>query len=288
MPGRPNQDRATTARSPPPAAARRRPRRADTTAARAPAPAAASSSCSTRWQTPLRSCTRGPPSAGRVDLLAEGLAHDARTGQEHRRVVGHQDQVGERGRVRAAAGRGAGDDRDLRHDAARARPSPGRSGRSRRAPRCPPASGRRRTRRTRRPGSRPGRPSGARGRSCRRAARRASRRGSRRPGRSTRSARPSTAPVAPTTPSPATARAPRRPETTRVRISWRLPGSHSASSRSSGDSRPVAARCAVALTRASGPRKTSATLWPPNANEFEMATGGRPLPSTSGRASPGT
>ena len=53
----------------------------------------------------------------RVDLLAERVAHDARPGQEHRRVLGHQDQVGERGRVRAAAGRRARHDRDLRHDA---------------------------------------------------------------------------------------------------------------------------------------------------------------------------
>ena len=36
------------------------------------------------------------------------------------------------------------------------------------------------------------------------------------------------------------------------------------------------------------PINTSVTLWPPNANEFEIAAGGWPLESTSGRASPGT
>src|SRR5262249_14496400 len=36
------------------------------------------------------------------------------------------------------------------------------------------------------------------------------------------------------------------------------------------------------------PWNTSATLAPPNANEFDSATGGRPLDITSGRASPGT
>ena len=38
----------------------------------------------------------------------------------------------------------------------------------------------------------------------------------------------------------------------------------------------------------SAPLKTSVTLWPPNANEFEIATGGWPFDITSGRASPGT
>ena len=94
---------------------------------------------------------------GRVDLLAERVAHDARAGEEHRGVLGHQDEVGERRRVRAAARRtrprrprSAGPRRS-------ARPSRGRSGRSRRARPCPPASGRRRTRRTRPPGSGRGR-----------------------------------------------------------------------------------------------------------------------------------
>ena len=51
-----------------------------------------------------------------VDLLAERLAHDARAGEEHRRVLGHQDQVGEGRRIGAASGRGAGDHRDLGDD----------------------------------------------------------------------------------------------------------------------------------------------------------------------------
>ena len=53
----------------------------------------------------------------RVDLLAERLADDAGSGQEHRSVLGHDDQVGQRRRVRAAAGGCARDDRNLRHDA---------------------------------------------------------------------------------------------------------------------------------------------------------------------------
>ena len=54
---------------------------------------------------------------GRVDVLAEHLARRRRAGQEHRRVLGHDHEVGQRRRVGAAAGRGAADDRDLRHDA---------------------------------------------------------------------------------------------------------------------------------------------------------------------------
>jgi len=50
----------------------------------------------------------------RVDVLARDLAHDARAREEHRRVLGHDHEVGERGRVRAAAGRHAGDHGDLR------------------------------------------------------------------------------------------------------------------------------------------------------------------------------
>ena len=42
---------------------------------------------------------------------------DARAGQEHGRVLGHDHEVGQRRRVGAAARRGAADDRDLRHDA---------------------------------------------------------------------------------------------------------------------------------------------------------------------------
>ena len=36
------------------------------------------------------------------------------------------------------------------------------------------------------------------------------------------------------------------------------------------------------------PRIASATLWPPNANELEIASGGWPLEVSSGLASPGT
>ena len=51
----------------------------------------------------------------RVDLLAERLADDAGAGQEHRGVLGHDDQVGKRRRVRATAGRRSRNHRDLRH-----------------------------------------------------------------------------------------------------------------------------------------------------------------------------
>src|ERR1019366_1155525 len=36
------------------------------------------------------------------------------------------------------------------------------------------------------------------------------------------------------------------------------------------------------------PRRTSTTLWPPNANELETAAGGWPFEPSRGRASPGT
>ena len=43
------------------------------------------------------------------------LGDDFRPGEEHPRVLGHHHEVGERGRVGAATGRDAGEDRDLRH-----------------------------------------------------------------------------------------------------------------------------------------------------------------------------
>ena len=49
------------------------------------------------------------------DLFAHRLGDDLRPGEEHARVLGHHDEVGQRGRVGAAAGRDAGEDRDLRH-----------------------------------------------------------------------------------------------------------------------------------------------------------------------------
>ena len=88
------------------------------------------------------------------DLLAERRLDDLRAGEEHPRRLGHDDEVGERGRVGAAAGGDAADDRDLRDALARARRWRGRCARSRRARRGPPAAGRRRTRRSRRPGRR--------------------------------------------------------------------------------------------------------------------------------------
>jgi hypothetical protein len=62
----------------------------------------------------------GSTQAGGVDLLTQRVAHDARAGEEHRGLLGHHDQVGERRGVGAAARRGAGDDRDLGHDAGQA------------------------------------------------------------------------------------------------------------------------------------------------------------------------
>ena len=110
-------------------------------------------------------------------------------GEEHRGVLGHQDQVGQRRRVGAAAGRCARHDRDLRNDAGqpdRVAEDPAVAGERRL---CPPASGRRRTRRTRPPGSGPARPS-ASTRTIVSAwlLARAIRRGTSRPRRSTRSA----------------------------------------------------------------------------------------------------
>ncbi len=54
-----------------------------------------------------------PAQRRRIDLLAECVADDTGPGQEHRRILGHQDQVGERGRIRAAPGRRARDNGDL-------------------------------------------------------------------------------------------------------------------------------------------------------------------------------
>ena len=50
------------------------------------------------------------------DVLADGLLHHPRSGGEHRRRAGHDDEVRQRRRVAPAAGRGPGDDGDLRHD----------------------------------------------------------------------------------------------------------------------------------------------------------------------------
>ena len=90
------------------AAGRRAASRTSSTAAR--------SSAATNWQTPLASA-RAARRARRVDVLAHHLATTTRAGQEHRRLLGHHDEVGQRRRVRAAARRDAGDHRDLRHAA---------------------------------------------------------------------------------------------------------------------------------------------------------------------------
>jgi hypothetical protein len=51
----------------------------------------------------------------RGDVLAQGLVDHSRPRQEHVRALDHDHEVGERRRVAATAGRGAGDDRNLRH-----------------------------------------------------------------------------------------------------------------------------------------------------------------------------
>ena len=60
----------------------------------------------------------GATQVGGGDVLAHDVAHDGGAGEEHRRSLGHHHEVGEGGRVGAAAGAGAADHRDLR-DAAR-------------------------------------------------------------------------------------------------------------------------------------------------------------------------
>ena len=223
----------------------------------------------------------------RVDLLAERLPDHARAGEEHRRVLGHDDQVGQRRRVRAAAGGGAGHDRDLGDHAGQPDrvtedpPVAGQRGRG------PPACARHRTRRTPRPGSARALPSGAPGRSCRHGAPRASRRDTSRPRRSRRSAG---------------RRRSRWRRGRRRRARRGLPTGCETHARAQRPNAPGVAQRLEPLERIEppqrlayqgrahdgGPPKTRATLWPPNANELESAAGGRPFERTSGRASPGT
>ena len=72
-----------------------------------------------------------PTELAGADVLARDLADDRRAGEEHARGVGHDDEVRQRGRVAAAAGRGAGDHGDLRDPRPTARRARRRSGRSR-------------------------------------------------------------------------------------------------------------------------------------------------------------
>ena len=58
-----------------------------------------------RWQTPLRECTRGPPSSSLRDGLAGHLLDHSGAGQEHARALGHHHEVGQGGGVGAAPGR---------------------------------------------------------------------------------------------------------------------------------------------------------------------------------------
>ena len=118
-------------------------------AGRARAAAALGSSGSTRWQTPLRSCTRGPPSSAGVDLLAERLARPrrARSGTSRRPRSSRSSRSAPASRRRRRPRRRETTEICGTTPGQRDRAG-GRSARSRRAPRCPPACARRRTRRT--------------------------------------------------------------------------------------------------------------------------------------------
>ena len=227
--------------------------------------------------------------AGGVDLLAERLAHDAGAGQEHRRVLGHHDQVGQRRRVGAAAGRRAGDDRDLRDHAGqrhRLAEDPAVAGQRRGALLHAGAAGLdepdhgdpRPLGRLQHADDRVGVALAERAAEERAVLRVAGDRpavDARRWRRRRRRRRPRARPAAAT----------RRASAAR----WSVPGSHSASRRSSGISRsPDRSPRTCGRAHLAAPRSARATLWPPNANEFEIASGGWPLPVTSGRASPGT
>ena len=72
---------------------------------RATTSAAATSSAATRWATPLRAWTRGPPSSSARDLLARDCLDHLRAGEEQPRArARHHREVAERRRVGGAAG----------------------------------------------------------------------------------------------------------------------------------------------------------------------------------------
>ena len=222
----------------------------------------------------------------RVDLLAERVPDDAGPGEEHRGVLGHDDQVGQRRRIGPAAGRCAGHDRDLRDHA-------GQPDRVAEDPAIP----------------------GERGLALLH------------PGparldeRDDRNLRP----LGGLQDANDRVRVLLPQRSAEVGAVLRVAGDrssgdaaggaqdpvagHSAGSEPTRDhagaQRPDAAGIAKGLeplerieppdpltldgrAHDSAPLNTSVTLWPPNANEFEIATGGWPLDSNSGRASPGT
>ena len=71
--------------------------------------------CGDQVATPLLPWTLGPPSSSMVISSPIASGTTLGPGQEHPRVLGHHDEVGQRRRVGAAAGGDAGEDRDLRH-----------------------------------------------------------------------------------------------------------------------------------------------------------------------------
>ena len=217
---------------------------------------------------------------------------DLRAGEEHPRRLGHDDEVGERRRVGAAAGRDAGDDRDLRD--LRGESSTLRA-------EDPPVAGERRVALLQ-PGA-----AGLDEADHRRA-------GARRRARITRTiesacASPSEPPMKarvlgvaedrPAADSPgarddAVARPgalaePRR-DAPPCAAARSVPGSQSSSSRSSGGRGQRLGRTSARLDQRSSahsaPRQRTA-LWPPKPNEFEIATRGsgrRRCPAVSARA----
>ena len=58
----------------------------------------------TKCATPLRSCTLRPPSSAALTSSPMTSRTTAGAGEEHARALGHHDEVGQRGRVGAAAG----------------------------------------------------------------------------------------------------------------------------------------------------------------------------------------
>ena len=222
----------------------------------------------------------------RVDLLAERVADDARPREEHRGVLGHDDQVGERRRIGPAAGRCARHDRDLRHHAGqpnRVAEDPAVPG-ERRLALLHPGAARLDERDHRNP-----RPLG----------------GLQHANDRVRVLLPERS----TQVRAVLGIARDRPAVDASRGAQDAVSGHGTGAQPARDhagaERPHAAGVAQGLepleriqppgllafngrAHDSAPLKTSVTLWPPNANEFEIATGGWPFDSTSGRASPGT
>ncbi len=200
-----------------------------------------------------------------ADVLAERLAHDLRAREEHPRVLGHDDEVGESGRVGAAARRDAAHDRDLRDAPRELDALRGRCARIRPAPRGRPGGGPRPIRPGRRPALRTRPPGASPARSSRRASGPASRPCGGGPGHSSRWAARPTAPAPATTPSPSAALVSERMP---VRIAMKVPGSQRSSRRSRGVS-CGGAQWTWGCGEGAHAAMQRTALWPPKPNEFE-------------------